>query len=109
SSEFATRVGDPIPYRIDLPRGAETSGEDETFIAATHNLLVAVTAVDLLEGRELPPWLTEAEARRMATDMYLRSDTAMFVLMRRMGISRGDARTRNVVRELRSLNGQRAG
>jgi hypothetical protein len=108
SDALATHVGEPIPFRIDLPRRADISREGNMLYAATPSLSVMAITADLMQGRETPPApITEADARQIVTDMFLNSDTALYAMLA-AGLARMSAPTRDVVREIGSLNGQRA-
>jgi len=111
AAPLATIVGSPLPYRIDLPKGWEIVRESEVVEHGKNHVVagrggpaaVVLLATDLLEGT--PFHGPGAEERRKLTDMLLGSDSAMYEFLNGHG---PDAHLSEVVREIRSLGGQRA-
>jgi hypothetical protein len=113
-----TSVGSPLPYRIDLPREWEitrgsqvlNTGRVHVLAASSGDLSVAVIASDLVEdGQDRIPGVSDAEMRRIMTDMFASSDSLLLGLMQAsIAAMKQEARVRDVVREIRTLGGQRA-
>lgn len=104
---LVARTGDPVPYRIALPQGAEIETGPGLLAAQCGNLSVIVVATDMLEGEQNPLPLPEAESRRILTNIIMGSDALLFALLdeefRRRNLELG-----NVVRGIGMLGGQRS-
>jgi len=116
SAPLVTTVGDPIAYRIDLPKDWEISRVSQNVPNGTAHALsatggdgaVSVTAADLAAGRtDRPTGVSEAQMRRMMTDMILGSDSLMYGLMQAAITNQGGT-LRDAVRGITTLAGQRA-
>jgi hypothetical protein len=122
SARLVSTVGDPIPYRIDLPGNWKVSREQapgplrkagarnaHVLTAARGGTMVMVIAMDLLAEQENPLPVSDAEARRMLTGMLLGSDSLLYGMMDQWNVTpSGEPRLRDAVREIRTLGGQRA-
>lgn len=113
---LATTVGDPIAYRIDLPRGWEISRVSQNVPNGTAHALsatgseggVSITAADLVAGRtDRPAGVSEAQMRKMMTDMILGSDSLMYGLLQAAIANQGGT-IQDAAREITTLAGQRA-
>ncbi|HEU4881366.1 MAG TPA: hypothetical protein VFT45_03945 [Longimicrobium sp.] len=104
---LVTRVGDPIPYRIDLPCGAEIETGPGLLAARTRELSIVVVATDMMAGDGDPLPVSEAGSRRILTSLVMGSDALLFALLdeelrsRRLTLA-------GVVRGIGTLGGQRA-
>jgi hypothetical protein len=114
-----TTVGSPLPYRIDLPRDWKInrgsfpleSGRDVHALAVVRDgVTVGVLALDLMEGqRDGAPVLPDAEMRRAITDMCVKSGSLLYdVLRSSSALKAKDGPILDLVREIRTLGGQRA-
>ena len=113
---LATTVGDPIAYRIDLPKDWEISRVSQNVPNGTAHALSAtgkdgalsVTAADLVAGRtDRPAGVSEAQMRKMVTDMILGSDSLMYGMLQGAIANQGGT-LRDAVRGITTLAGQRA-
>jgi hypothetical protein len=105
--KLVTRVGDPIPYRIDLPVAAEIETGPGLLAARTRELSIVVVAADMLAGEADGLPASDAGSRRILTSLVMGSDALLFALL--------DEELRNrrlklegVVRGIGTLGGQRA-
>lgn len=105
--------GDPVPYRIGLPKGWEIQRDDKSGmlgVAREGKVMLAVMALDLLPspGPGLPPF--DEEQRRVLTRAMMDSDSILFGLMGVRGEVMSSGGTMSgVVHEIRTLGGERAG
>ena len=111
STPLVTHKGSPIAYRIGVPKGWKTGSGEEMMAATSDRALVLVFASDVMgeEGNELP--VSEAEARRIMTSVFLGSDSLLFAVMGEIlkEAKADDGNLTDVVRDVRTLAGQRAG
>lgn len=119
---LVSTVGDPIPYRIDLPENWKVSREQQpasfrkggmsnsqVLTATRGRVMVMLVTADLLAEQENPLPVSDAEARRMMTDMVMSSDSLLYGMMRQWNVTpSGEPRLRDAVREIRTLGGQKA-
>jgi hypothetical protein len=112
---LTTTVGDPIPYRIDLPgdwkitrlsRDAPNATIHALVAADGANGSVAISAADLAERADRPADV-EARMRRWMTESILGSDSLMYAMMESSIASNG-WKVQDAVREIGTLAGQRA-
>jgi hypothetical protein len=113
-----TTVGTPFPYRIDLPGDCEivrdsrtvSNREVHSLTAGRQDLVVVVQAVDLMEGdTRRAPGISEAQMRRIMTDMVVKSDSLLHGIMQSASaLMSKSGEIRDPVREIRTLAGQRA-
>lgn len=113
-----TTVGTPFPYRIELPRnsvivrGGRTvsSREVHSLVARSGDLVVVVQTVDLMEGdARRAPGISDAQMRRIMTDMVLSSDSLLHgVMQSASALMDKSGEISAPVREIRTLAGQRA-
>jgi hypothetical protein len=105
---LVSRVGDPVPYRIQLPALARISVEGEFLKAEADDFLVVVATIDMMKEDKDPLPVSEAETRRILTNVVLGSDSLLLAIMeesaREQNLEPGD-----VVTEIRTLGGQRSG
>jgi hypothetical protein len=102
-------VGDPVPYRVSLPAQAKISGPGDFLIAESGNLAVLIITVDMMEqegGNRLP--ISDSEARRAMTNMFMGSDALLLGVLD-AAVRNQSAEVTDVVREIRTLGGQRSG
>lgn len=100
-------VGDPIAYRVSLPAGARVMSDRQNLHGVTRDAIVFVGAVDLMDAQEREPKVSESEARRIMTSLFMQSDTLLLALLHH-GIRQRDVKLHDVVTEMRTLGGQRA-
>lgn len=103
------RVGDPIPYRVDLPAVAMVTTRNHVLRAISANFIVEVSAVDMLpqfDRQALPT--SDAEARRVLTSTYTDSDSLLFGLLHQNLRSQNEELVEEA-REIRTLGGERSG
>jgi len=113
-----TAVGTPFPYRIDLPReceivrGRQTVSDREvhSLTAGSEDLAVVVQTVDLMEGdAQRAPGISDAQMRRIMTDMVVSSDSLLYGIMQSISAVMGKSgEIRDPAWEIRTLAGQRA-
>jgi hypothetical protein len=112
---LVSTVGDPIPYRIDLPgdwkitrlsRDAPNATIHALVAADGANGSVAISAADLAARADRPADV-EARMRRWMTESILGSDSLMYAIMESSIASNG-WKVQDAVREIRTLAGQRA-
>jgi hypothetical protein len=110
SVPLTSTVGSPIAYRVDLPTGWKTlEQEDGMLTVGTEQLMIVVGAVDMMGGEESSLSVSEAEWRRSVMNAITGSDSAMLALLTGAAEAvRQDGEFRDVVREIRSLGGQRS-
>ncbi|HEX2080770.1 MAG TPA: hypothetical protein VHG08_23900 [Longimicrobium sp.] len=107
SQSLVTTVGEPIAYRVDLPAGAEISRDGPFLAAETPKHIVLVAAADLVAEAEYQLPVSDPEARRILTSVFMDSDSLLLGLMDE-GMRRRNVELVGVVREIRTLGGQRA-
>ena len=109
SAAFSTTLGDPIRYRISLPRDAEIVREDHMLYAVSDNVVIMVTATDMLKGEAPVLHVSDAEARGVITRMIMGSDSILLALLRE-GIEESGhgADLLDVRQGITTLGGQRA-
>lgn len=105
--KLVMRVGDPIPYRISLPQGAEIETGPGLLAARTRDLSIVVVATDMLAGEVDPLSMPEAGSRRLLTSLVMGSDPLLFGLLDEELKSRR-LQLKGVVRGIGTLGGQRA-
>lgn len=105
--KLVARVGHPIPYRIDLPAGAEIESGPGLLSARTRELSVVVVASDVLAGQADPPPASEAGSRRILTSLVMGCDALLFALLEEELGSR-KLQLGDMVRGIGTLGGQRA-
>jgi hypothetical protein len=106
---LVSTTGDRIPYRVDLPALAKISVNDQVLKAESDDLAVVVAAVDMMEAEStsrLP--VSENEERRLLTNLLMSSDSLLFGILDE-SMREQNADLSGVVREIRTLGGQRAG
>lgn len=132
SPALVPHTGEPLAYRIGLPRGWEVQREDVTASqeaqvqggTVTNTVRVEIQGEQLSAGNgtgyihllvsdlvpvkrsDLP--VSWAEQRRIVTSTLLSSDSLLFGLLANVVRNQG-AQFRDMVREVRTLGGQRAG
>jgi hypothetical protein len=105
-------VASPIPYRISLPRRWRLAESKEMVRASSRDALLIVVAADVLRDGDADPSLPEAERRRIVTRGLLGPDSVLTGMVGEMmkKVAPGSAGgCTGVVREVRELNGIRAG
>jgi hypothetical protein len=105
--KLVVRVGDPIPYRVLLPAGAEIETGPGLLSARTRDFSVVVVASDMVAGEADPLPISEAGSRRIFTSLVMGADSLLFALLEEELGSR-KLRLDNVVRGIGTLGGQRA-
>lgn len=100
-------VGDPIPYRVDLPQGAEIETGRGLLAARTRGLSIVVVASDVVAGEGDSPPIPEVGSRRILTSLVMGSDALLFALLEEELRTR-KLRIEGVVRGIGTLGGQRA-
>lgn len=103
---LVSRVGDPIPYRVDLPALAQVSGDGAFIQADSDDFMVLVGAVDMMRDENQHP-ASQAKVRRIVTNAYVGSDSLMLELLDAAARAHGLEFT-SVRRESRTLGGQRS-
>lgn len=99
--KLVVRTGDPVPYRVALPEGAEIEAGTDRLSARTWDIAVMVVALDMQEGE------TDPLARRILTNLVMGTDSMLFELldeeirMRKLQLD-------DVVHTIGLLGGQRA-
>ncbi|HYR08019.1 MAG TPA: hypothetical protein VEQ60_09630 [Longimicrobium sp.] len=105
---LVSRVGDPVPYQIQLPALARISGDGEMLQAETDDFIVVVAAMDMMAEDKDPLPVSEAEARRILTNVVIGSDSLLLAMMEE-GAREQNLELSDVVKEIRTLGGQRSG
>jgi hypothetical protein len=108
AQNLATAVGEPIAYRVDLPVGAEVVRDGYFLTAETKHVYVVVGSVDMVAEAERQLPVSEQESRRIMTNLFMDSDSLLLGLLDE-GMRQRDVHLAGVVREIRTLGGQRAG
>lgn len=122
SPRLVSTVGNPIAYRIDLPGNWKVSreqqpasfrkggtGSTQVLTATRGRLMVVLVTADLLAEQQNPLPVSDAEARRIMTDMVMSSDSLLYGMMRQWNVTpSGEPRLRDAVREIRTLGGQKS-
>jgi hypothetical protein len=103
-------VGEPIPYQLSVPDGWEMEREDDEMLYVMGEEMMLLVAVsDLMAEEENPLPVSEAEARRIFTNMMLESDSLLLGLLDQ-GFTQGmGGQIMDPTREIRELGGERAG
>lgn len=106
---LSTTVGEPVPFRVGLPEGAEIRREQGSVTAVSAGFLVRAGASDLLPELALEQGRFEAKLRRRLTDRLVRSDGTLLGLAGELqGVLGEGAEVLPVVRKVRTLGGRRA-
>jgi hypothetical protein len=108
AQKLETIVGNPIAYRVGLPAGAEIVDDGETVHVETENAIVFVGAVDLVATQDEKLPISDREARRLMTNVFMDSDSLLLGLLYQSMAQQG-VELENIVTEMRTLGGQRAG
>lgn len=104
---LATIQGSSIGYRVDLPAGWEKSGGDDMLMVGRGDVIISVSATDLVALQKTPQPVSVAEQRRIYTQRFMDSDSAMMALM--AGVAeRLRLEPDGRMLEVRTLGGQRA-
>jgi hypothetical protein len=108
AQRLAATVGTPIPYRVSLPAGANISQESEFLLAETDSMYVVIGSVDIMQSwdNELP--VSDAEARRIMTNVFMGSDSLLLGLVIE-GVQRKFGQLNGAVTEIRTFAGQKSG
>lgn len=108
TSSLNPTIGSPIAYRIGLPKGWAVEREDGTLTMSTEGASIFVGAMDLAaEADHLP--VSDAEKRRILTNMFMGSDSLLFSLLEMgMGSAGTGIAVEEATREIRTLGGERA-
>src|SRR5688572_10828999 len=102
AQRLVTATGDPIAYRVDVPAGARIDHDGYYMIAETDNAYVITAAVDLLTAADHGLPVSDGEARRIMTNMFMGSDSLLLGLFDE-GMRRRNVRLEGLVREIRTL------
>jgi hypothetical protein len=108
AQRLVAAVGDPIAYRVDVPAGARIERAGYYMTAETDDAHLTTAAVDMVNDADHHLPVSDREARRIVTDMFIGSDSLLLGLIDE-GMRRRDVRLAGAVREIRTLGGQRAG
>lgn len=107
AQELVPRTGSVVPYQIGLPAGARITDNGESLMARTEDVLISVTAGDLLAPGDARGGPAEVEARRALTNRVMGSDSFLVAVIDQnlaaQNIRLGDRTT-----EVRTLGGERA-
>jgi hypothetical protein len=81
----------------------------QVLTATRGRVMIMLITSDLLAEQENPLPVSDAEARRMLTDMLLSSDSLLYGMMGQWNVTpSGEPRLRDAIREIRTLGGQKA-
>jgi hypothetical protein len=118
AQSLRTAVGTPFPYSIDLPRDWEIQRGNQKDGASTMHLLAAgsgdrsvvLITADVMEALDEPLLVSEGQARRIMTDMFISSDSLLYGMMHMFGgtVAEDEGPLLDVVKEIRILHGQRS-
>lgn len=108
AQNLVTAVGEPFAYRVDLPAGAELVRDGHFLTAETKNVYVLVGSVDMVAEAERQLPVSEQESRRIMTNVFMGSDSLLLGLLDE-GMRQRNVHLAGIVREIRTLGGQRAG
>jgi hypothetical protein len=100
--------GAPIAYRIGVPVGWASSNENGNLTFGHEDAVIIVSATDLVGLQESPPPVTEESRRRILTQRFMGSDSIMMALMTRVASRAAALEQEGLVKEIRTLGGQRA-
>jgi hypothetical protein len=107
AQELVPRTGSLVAYQVGLPAGARITDNGGSLMARTDDVLISVTAGDLLDPANARGGLAEVEARRALTSRVMGSDSVLVAIIDQnlaaQNIRLGDRRT-----EVRTLGGERA-
>lgn len=100
--------GAPIAYRVSLPGpGWETSNENGSLTVGREDVMIIVSATDLVSLQQRPQTVSEAQYRSILTQRFMASDSVMMALMTRV-VANARSLEQGLVKEVRTLGGQRA-
>lgn len=111
AQKLAPIVGDPVPYSVSLPEGWTTEEDEEMLYMYSddEDFLIMTAAQDLVAGEEEPMGgMPEADARRFLTTMIMSSDSLLLQMLEMGLMSQGELKMRDVIKEIRTLGGERA-
>lgn len=109
TTALSTIVGDPVPFRVGLPDGAEIRRREGQVTALAAGFLVTAGASDLLPELALEQGRFEAKLRRRLTDLLVESDTTLLGLAGELeGVLGAGVEVQPVVQKIRTLGGRRA-
>lgn len=102
-------TGAPVAYRVNLPgAGWNTSNENGMLMVGRDDAMIVVTATDLTTLQQRPANITEAQHRTALTQRFMASDSVMLDVMSRVVAGASTLEPEGLVKEIRTLGGQRA-
>jgi hypothetical protein len=108
AQDFVTTVGDPIAWRVDLPADGEREEDGDGMVSVmTDDAFVMVGAMDLMEQEEEGLPVSDEEARRIMTSVFMGSDSLLIGLMAQSMAEQG-LELDEMETEIRTLGGERA-
>jgi hypothetical protein len=113
NSPLREHVGTPVAYRVGIPVRWELKEDGDKLTATNGRVMLVLGARDLVTNKvesKLP--VSDAESRRILTNMFMSSDSLLLGLMDRITeqvMEERGVRCSQVTREVRELAGQHAG
>jgi hypothetical protein len=104
-------VGEPVPYGIGVPEGWSTDLEGDVLSLEDpdEETVIMVTAFDLVAAQSRPLSMSEAEARRIMTEGVMSSDAVLLDMLKRNTEQASRRPLLDVVHEIGTLGGEKAG
>lgn len=102
------RVGSPIPYRVELPALATEADDGWSLEVEGSGYYVRVGAMDMMDEVDDPLPVSDTEARRLMTTLFMSSDSLLLGLLEE-SMQEQQVDLQDVVTEIRTLGGQRSG
>lgn len=110
AQELRVVEGTPIAFRMGVPDAAgwDVSNDSAGLTVGRSDLLMMVSATDLAAMQAPPAGVSRVDQRRILTQRFMGSDSAMMALMTRVIARSGVLERDGLVMEARTLGGQRA-
>lgn len=104
-------VGEPVPYRVSVPEGWERESGDGVLLVSSRReeLIITVTAMDLVAAQKPAPSVDQAEARRAITERVMSNDTFHLNMLQRNVQRMFPHPLSDIVQEIGTLGGEKAG
>jgi hypothetical protein len=105
--KLVLRTGDPIPFRVALPREAEIVSRPGALSTRMGEVLIVAVAKDMMHGEDDGHVARDSLARRVLDGLIIPSDALLFALLDEE-LGRRQLELPNAVRGIGTLGRQRA-
>lgn len=109
AQELVPVVGAPVAYEVSILPDWEVQREDESLMAGTEDVVLLVTTVDLLAGKDGAPLsAAELRGRRAYIESLADSDSLLLETATQRLVSDAEHAVSDITKEMRTLGGARA-